>query len=339
MTSRDRPASKMANGEAHIIHDFLAPLAAGHVGALGLMDDAAFITPPAGHEIVATMDAVAAGVHFFPDDAPADIGWKALAVNVSDLIAKGATPHAYLMSLAFPEPPADAWLAGFARGLMECQQAYVITLAGGDTDRRPGPLSVTITALGLVPTGQMVRRATAHPGDHIFVTGTLGDAALGLRLRAGDGEAAGIALGASDRAALVGRYLRPVPPLAAVSVLRQHASAAMDVSDGLVKDLGRMVQASGCGAGVDLAALPLSTAARAALIAAPSWQDIPATGGDDYQVLACVAPSAVADFRASAAAAGVVVTEIGRATDGAGVVVLDRDGRPVTFATPGYDHF
>ena len=167
-------------GEADIIQRFFAPLAAGFDGAFGLKDDAAAIIPPPGCEIVVTVDAVAAGVHFFPDDAASDIGWKALAVNVSDLIAKGAAPQAYDMSLALPDMPDDAWLLGFATGLGEAQRAFGITLIGGDTDRRPGPLSVTITAIGIIPAGRIVRRATAKVGDHVFVSGTLGDSALGL---------------------------------------------------------------------------------------------------------------------------------------------------------------
>ena len=151
--------------EAGIIQGYLAPLAAGYPGAFGLADDAAAITPPQGYDLIVTMDAVAAGVHFSPADPSADIGWKALAVNVSDLVAKGATPHAYLMSLAFPEPPDAAWLAAFAGGLDEAQRAFGITLIGGDTDRRPGPLSVTITAIGIIPAGRMVARGAARAGD------------------------------------------------------------------------------------------------------------------------------------------------------------------------------
>jgi thiamine-monophosphate kinase len=323
-------------GEGHIIQTYFAPLAAGFPGALGLRDDAAAIMPPSGYDVVVTVDAVAAGVHFFADDDAADVGWKALAVNVSDLIAKGAAPHAYVMSVAFPALPDADWLGAFARGLGEAQAAFGLSLIGGDTDRRPGPLSVTITAFGLVPSGRMVRRATARAGDHIFVSGTLGDSALGLALRAGS---ASYAVSAVHRAALIGRYLRPAPPLAIVPALRDFASASMDISDGLIKDLTRMCDASGVGARVDLTALPLSDSARAVVASQADALGIVATGGDDYQVLACVPPDAVAGFKAGAQAAGIMVSEIGEIVASAEVVVTGENGEPMDLVATGYDHF
>ena len=244
--------------EADIIQGYLAPLAAHYRGAFGLSDDAAAIAPPPGMDLVATMDAVAAGVHFFPDDPATDIAWKALAVNVSDLVAKGAAPHAYLMSLAFPEPPAREWLAGFAAGLASAQTQLGITLIGGDTDRRPGPLTITITALGLVPAGAMVQRGTARAGDHLFVSGTLGDSALGLVLRTGEPQTQSWPLASHERLMLIRRYLRPEPRLGLIPILRQHARAAMDISDGLIKDLGRMAALNSLGAEV----MPASCRAR-----------------------------------------------------------------------------
>ncbi len=326
-------------GEADIIQEFFAPLAAGFDGAFGLSDDAAAITPPPGCDLVVTVDAIAAGVHFFPEDDAADIGWKALAVNVSDLIAKGAAPHAYVMSLAFPDVPDTAWLLGFASGLADAQRAFAITLIGGDTDRRPGPMSVTITAFGFLPAGRMVRRATAKAGDHIFVSGTLGDSALGLTLRREAATGAPFTVSAADRRDLIGRYLRPRPPLALVSALRDFASASMDISDGLVKDLTRMANASGVGALIDTDVFPLSDAARAVVALKASEISTIATGGDDYQVLATVAPQNVAGFVAAAARADVRVAEIGRIMDGCGVVILGPDGNAISFERTGYDHF
>ncbi len=326
-------------GEADIIQGFFAPLAAGFDGAFGLKDDAAAITPPPGCDLVVTVDAIAAGVHFFPQDDASDIGWKALAVNVSDLIAKGAAPHAYVMSLAFPDMPDNTWLLGFATGLAEAQRAFGVTLIGGDTDRRPGPLSVTITAVGFVPAGRIVRRATAMVGDHVFVSGTLGDSVLGLQLRWEAAAGAPFTVSTAHRSHLIGRYLRPRPPLALVPALREFASASMDISDGLVKDLTRMVDASGVGALIDTEAFPLSDAARAVVALKLSEMATIATGGDDYQVLATVSPPNVAGFTAAAAAAGVAVTEIGRIMDGHGVTILGPDGNPVSFARAGYDHF
>src|SRR6476620_6391259 len=181
MTSNRRQGEPL-QGEEAIIR-LLAPLAQGAPGALGLEDDCALLAPAPGSELVLKTDPVAEGVHFLADDAPEDIAWKALAVNVSDLAAKAARPLGYLMALSFPEPPGVAWLARFAAGLQAAQSAFGCHLLGGDTDRRPGPLTITITIVGEVETGRMVRRATARPGDALFVSGTLGDAALGLLLR------------------------------------------------------------------------------------------------------------------------------------------------------------
>ena len=162
------------HGEESLIQEFLAPLAAGYPGAFGLTDDCAAFTPTAGCDLVVKTDPVAADIHFFPDDAPEDIGWKALAVNVSDLAAKAATPRAYLMALSFPEAPNRDWMQRFAAGLSQAQQAFGMHLIGGDTDRRPGPVTVSITVFGEVPAGRMVRRGTAKAGDLICVSGTLG---------------------------------------------------------------------------------------------------------------------------------------------------------------------
>lgn len=326
-------------GEAAIIKHFFAPLAAGFEGAFGLRDDAAAITPPPGFDLVVTVDAIAASVHFFPDDAAADIGWKALAVNVSDLIAKGAAPHAYVMSVAFPDPPDTSWLIGFVTGLAEAQRAYGISLAGGDTDRRPGPLSVTITAFGFVPTGRIVRRATASPGDHIFVSGTLGDSALGLKLRWEAVSGTPFTVSGSHRNDLLGRYFRPRPPLALAPVLRDYATASMDISDGLIKDLTRLANASGAGALIDTQTFPLSDAARAVVALNSSELATIATGGDDYQVLATVHPANVTAFVAAAKDAGVPVTQVGRIVEGSSVVALGPNGAPITFPKSGYDHF
>ena len=329
-------------GEAEIVA-LLAPLTARLPGAFALADDCAVWAPEPGAEVVLKTDAVAEGVHFLPGDAPEDVGWKALAVNVSDLVAKGARPRVYLMSLSFPEPPDRAWVARFADGLAAAQARFGIVLAGGDTDRRPGPLSVTVAALGEVPAGRMVRRGAAMPGDLLYVTGTLGDAALGLVLARDRGRAVELArswdLATEHVAALVDRYRRPQPRMAIAGVLRDHARAAMDLSDGLMKDLGRMAAASGCGARVEAARLPLSPAVARALARAPELLASVAAQGDDYEVLVSVAPGSAAAFEAAARAAGVAVTAIGMAAASPTVELIDAAGRPVELPSAGYDHF
>lgn len=326
-------------GEAAIIQAYMAPLAAGFAGALGLEDDCAILAPPPGEEIVLKTDAVAEGVHFLADDDPADIGWKALAVNVSDLAAKGARPLVYLMSLSFADAPRAAWLSRFVAGLGEAQAAFAIHLAGGDTDRRPGPLSITIAALGAVPAGGMVRRATAQAGDRLFVSGTLGDAALGLKLARDPTLAAGWRVGQEGARDLIGRYRRPCPRLGLRAGLLAHARAAMDLSDGLAKDLGRMCQASGVSGQIAIQRLPLSPEVRQALAADPEIVQAIVAGGDDYEVLAAVPPDQAAAYQATAAAAGVAVTEIGAIGEGAGVAIMRPDGRLLTLPRTGWDHF
>jgi thiamine-monophosphate kinase len=332
-------AESAAEGEDELIETTFAPLAAGFAGALGLKDDCARLSPPPGEDLVLTTDAVAEGVHFFPDDAPADIAWKAVAVNVSDLAAKGARPIAYLLSVSFPERPERSWLDAFVRGLGEAQTAFGIALAGGDTDRRPGPFSATVTAIGSVPEGQMVQRATARAGDLLFLSGTLGDSALGLLLRQDGGLGAAWGLGEADARHLIGRYLRPEPRLALGAALRAFATAAMDVSDGLVKDCARLARASGLSARLDAARLPFSTPAQTALAHRGVLLERVLTGGDDYEVLASVPPDAADAFRAAAREAGVSVTQIGRLSAGSGLVVIGEDGCEMALSRSGWDHF
>ncbi len=326
--------------EEELIQEFLAPLAAGFPGAFGLADDCAILAAPPGEELVVTTDAVAEGVHFLPDDAPEDIAWKAVAVNVSDLAGKGATPIAYVMSLAFPEAPYVSWLERFTAGLAAVQGRYGLALAGGDSDRRPGaPLSITITAFGSCPAGRMVRRGTARAGDKLFVSGTLGDGAAGLALRKEPGLARTWGLTTEERGELVGRYLRPMPRTALSRALRGCASAAMDISDGLAKDLGRLCKASGVSAIVEAGALPLSAPMRKITQAAPERLADALSGGDDYEILAAVAPGNTAAFRDAARQAGETVTEIGVVGPGTGVEIRDAAGRPVHVETPGWEHF
>lgn len=332
-------------GEESIIHQYLAPLAAGYPGAFGLTDDCAAFTPTPGHDLVVKTDPVAAGVHFFPDDDPADIGWKALAVNVSDLAAKGARPRAYLMALSFPEAPTRAWMRAFAAGLAEAQAAFGMHLIGGDTDRRPGPITVSITVLGEVAQGRMVRRATARAGDAIYVTGDLGAGAVGLALSRDPALAQLWNLGRPEAEIAIRRLRRPQPRLALCDALLAHARAAMDLSDGLAKDLGRMCRASGCGARVELARVPMGPAATAAVSHdSVRWLDVIAAG-DDYEVLVAVPPGRALAFEAAAAEAGAKasqpfgITRIGDMAGTLDVCFIDAKGALFPVDRTGWDHF
>jgi thiamine-monophosphate kinase len=314
--------------EDDLIARYFAPLAGP--GGLGLKDDVALLTPPPGRDLVVTADALVAGVHFFAEDPPDAIAAKALRVNLSDLAAKGATPLGFLLSLALPRDAAPEWLEAFAKGLGEDARHYGCPLLGGDTVRTPGPLTLSITALGTVEPGRAPLRTAARAGDLVYVSGTVGDAALGLQLRLGRGPGLAPAL----RDALLDRYLRPQPRLALAPAL-VHARAAMDVSDGLVGDLAKMLRASGVGGVLELARVPLSPAAQAWLAAEAGAVEIAVTGGDDYEVLAAVPPEQAAAFEA---AAKIRVTRIGLVTNGA-FEVRGLAGAPVEFASGSYSHF
>lgn len=269
--------------EDELIARLFAPIA-GPAG-LGLADDAALL-PPSSDPTVATVDMLVAGVHFFPDDPPALIAKKALRVNLSDLAAKGAEPIGFLLSLALPQDWTNAWLTAFAQGLGEDAQAYAVPLIGGDTTATPGPLTISITALGRAP--RFVPRAGARPGDAVFVSGTIGDAALGLALRHDPALAA--RLPAEARAHLDDRYRLPRPRLDLVAALRAQATAAMDVSDGLAGDLAKLCRASGVSAIVEAPLVPLSPAAQEAIARAPAHFETALTGGDDYEILFTAGP-------------------------------------------------
>lgn len=324
------------SGEDKLIERFFKPLAT-HPGALALADDAACLTAPAGHDLVLTADMTVAGVHFFANDPPDAIAKKALRVNLSDLAAKGAEPIGALLAISFPGDIDNGWIAHFARGLGEDCVAFSCPLLGGDTTKTPGPLSIAITAVGKVPSGGMVKRAGAQPGDLVVASGTIGDAALGLRVLKHD---PGIALLAWDQLDyLRGRYRVPEPRVAVAKSLRRFANAAMDISDGLVGDLGKLAEASGVSARIDTAMLPLSNAAYDAIQFVPGLLTDVLTGGDDYEVLAAIPEARFALFAEAAGRAGVPVTAIGRFEAGAGVAVLQPDGEALQFERQSYSHF
>ena len=324
------------SGEDGIIAKYFAPIAGP--GGLGLRDDAALIAAPGGCEIVITKDALVAGVHFFADDAPAAIARKALRVNVSDLAAKGANPLGFLLALALPEDLPRGWIAKFARALGADSSKFRIPLLGGDTVATPGPLMLSITALGSVPKGKMVPRTGARAGDRLYVSGTIGDAAIGLYRRSGDALARDI--DARSAAHLVSRYLEPQPRLALAPALRAFASGAMDISDGLVGDLRKMLGASGVSGRVELARIPFSNAALKACRTQDKFHDIALTGGDDYEILASVPPKRGAAFEKAAGEAGVRVTCIGFAAKGTRAPdFVDERGGARIFAKGSYSHF
>jgi thiamine-monophosphate kinase len=327
------------SAEDRLIARYFGPLAK-HPGALGLTDDAALITPPPDCDLVLKTDGVISGVHFFPDD-PADlVAKKALRMNLSDLAAKGAKPLGFLLAIALPKDLAEVWIAGFARGLGEDAEYYDCPLLGGDTDRTPGPTAVSIAAFGTVPQGTMVRRSGAKAGDRVIVTGTIGDAALGLRLRKDSAAADNWGLGERLRVDLLGRYLLPQPRNEIAEILRGYASAAMDVSDGLVGDLSKLCHASKVSADIECQRVPLSEAARKVLIADPDQMETVLTGGDDYEIIATVTPAKLRPLTVAAQAVGVAVTEIGQVTAGDGDArFVSAQGNPLDFARPSFSHF
>jgi thiamine-monophosphate kinase len=323
--------------EDDLIARWFAPIAGP--GGLGLRDDAALLSPPAGHELVITVDGLVAGVHFFADDPPASIAMKALGVNLSDLAAKGAFPLGFVLTLALPRDWTADWVEAFAGGLGDMALRCACPLLGGDTVKTTGPLTLSITALGAVPEGRMVKRFTALPGDVVFVSGSIGDSALGLQLRLQPDAHWVKAFAPEHSAFFADRYLHPQPRLSLRAALLAHASAAMDVSDGLIGDLSKMMRASGTGAEVDLDAVPLSPATRAAIMAEPTVSEVAWTGGDDYEVLCAVPAAAAQAFRAEALKAGVAVTEIGHVMAAKHGVRFMRDGAEQTFSRGSYSHF
>jgi thiamine-monophosphate kinase len=326
--------------EDELIATYFAPLAGP--GALGLRDDAAVLAQKPGHDSVATKDMLIAGVHFFSDDPPGAVSRKALRVNLSDLAAKGAEPSGFLLGLALPEDWTAHWLAGFAQGLGEDAAAYKCPLLGGDTVKSSGPLIVSITAFGTVPAQKMILRAGVAAGDHIYVTGTIGDAALGLKFRFDVPQDAKWThcVKQADAAYLAGRALLPRPRLCLREALRAHAHAAIDISDGFAGDLAKLLGQTGMTAKVMTADVPLSEAAQKILHEAPTLLETILTGGDDYEILCAVPPSQSAAFVADAAAAGVVVRPVATATPGNVPPVFENaEGRKLVFAQSSFRHF
>jgi thiamine-monophosphate kinase len=322
--------------EFDLIARYFAPLAAPAPGALGLTDDAALIDVSPGHRLVVTMDALVADVHFLASDPPDLIARKALRVNLSDLAGMGARPIGYFMATAFSDQD-EAWLATFAAGLQEDQRQFGLALMGGDTVGTPGPLTLAITAVGEVRAGRELRRSRAKAGDVVLVTGTLGDGALGLRALRNELPA----LTADHRRSLARRYHLPEPRLAFGRAVAEQglATCGMDVSDGLFADLGHICETSGMGAEVELARLPLSPAAEAAVRVYPDLRGLIYAGGDDYELLLTAASDRAAALSALAGSLGLRLTEIGRIVVGNSVNILDENGKEIIDIRKGWTHF
>jgi thiamine-monophosphate kinase len=291
---------------------------------LGIGDDAALLQPPQGRQLAVTADTLNSGVHFPVETSPADIGWKALAVNLSDLAAMGAEPAWCTLSLSLPEAD-SAWADAFLDGFLELAQRHGIALVGGDTTR--GPLSISVTAVGFIEPGRALRRDAAQVGDDIWVTGTLGDAAAALVQRHGDADPA-----------LRSRLDRPTPRVEAGRALAGIARAAVDVSDGLLADLGHICERSGVGAEIELVSLPASAALLQAFDLEQRWS-LQATGGDDYELCFTASPLYRDELLRVCESVGVVVTCIGRIVSGSGVAALDSGARAWHPSRQGYDHF
>jgi thiamine-monophosphate kinase len=324
------------SGEDSLIARYFRPIATDP-GAFNLDDDAAALKPD-GDDIVVTTDAIVEGVHFLPDDPPDTVARKALRVNLSDLAAKGAVPAGFVLTLALRDTD-EAWLKPFAAALGEDATQFGCPLLGGDTVSTPGPLMVSVTAFGRVPSGKMVHRSGAKPGDRVLVTGTIGDAALGLAVLGG-GKVHAAVSDAAARDLLVGRYRVPQPRVVLAEIVRDHASAAMDVSDGLAGDLTKLCGVSGVSAAIDLESIPLSDTARDLRSRGIVGIETLIAGGDDYEILCTVAEDRVDAFVQAAQGAGVAVSSIGTVLAGSGAPkFLDGQGGEIVLKRRSYSHF
>lgn len=352
MTTEEPARRQQRPGEFDLIARYFRPLAAAD-GTFDLLDDASTLTPPPGHDVVLSVDMLAAGVHFFADDPAKSIARKALAVNLSDLAAKGAAPIGYLVSLALPNDWQESWVADFAEGLRLTQRQYGCQLLGGDTIKgapsngggRDAGVQISITVIGLVRSGGLVRRAGARAGDALYVTGTLGDSALGLLLRRDSALAEAIGLKAPERDYLLDRYLHPEPRVRLAAAMQQFAHAGMDISDGFLGDLQKMATLAGLSAHIDSSLLPLSPAARAYLDRRPDALSVLLTGGDDYELLIALAPAAADALERAAHDAEVPLTRIGDfranspAAKGSTIDILDATGVPLDISPASFTHF
>jgi thiamine-monophosphate kinase len=321
-------------GEFDIIREIFAPLSANEMGAFNLTDDAAILSPPPGTDLVMTKDAMVSGVHFFAEDEPGNIARKLLRVNLSDLAAMGATPMGYLLATFWEQGTDPNWIRDFAKGLEQDQQEYNVGLLGGDTVTTPGPLSLSLTAIGNVPIDKTLRRNGARAGDLIVVSGSIGDSALGLKVLRGELDFLSVA----DKTFLVDRYHLPQPRLTLGTALRGVASSCIDISDGLIADISHVSKASSALAIIEADMLPLSDAATAALTEDEELLTILLTGGDDYELAFTIPPKFQSRLSKLSEETQTRLTCIGRIEDGSGTNVLNK-GTPLSLSASGWRHF
>ena len=321
------------SGEFDWISTYLAPLAADN--SFGLIDDAALLDVPDGKSLIITQDAIAAGIHFLPDDPVDLIARKALRVNVSDIVAKGGRPNSYSLALGVPDTWRDADIALFAEGLATDQKQYELSLTGGDTYRSPDRLCVAVTMFSIIDRQAYKSRLGARAGDLIYVTGTIGDSAMGLKIVGGD-----LSVNSADQSFLSNACRLPDPPLTAADVVAQMATASMDISDGLMGDCRKLCAASKVGAVIHRDKVPVSDAVDRLLAHNEALWPSVLTGGDDYQILCTIVPDNATVFQQALAAQNVKITHIGAVkSSNIGAVILDIGGVEVSIGKDSYSHF
>ena len=331
MRSNTASSVDMATSEFELIRHYFTQLGKQREWlSVGIGDDAAVMTPPAGQQLLISIDTLNAGIHFPATCAADDVGYKALAVNLSDIAAMGGEPQWFTLALSLPSAD-ESWLSLFCQGLAELVEQYQLCLVGGDTTR--GPLSITIQIAGSIPPGQALTRAGAQVGDDIYVTGTLGDAAAGLMSGKNELHATD-----ADRRFFLHRLNRPVPRVAMGMGLRGLAHACIDISDGLAADLGHILQASEVGAELHMAMLPVSDSLQAQKLTDARLQELLLFGGDDYELCFTASPEQRAAIRQLAQADGVRISQIGTVIAQPGLFALDNEQR-ARLPVKGFDHF
>lgn len=328
-------SEQSGKGEFGRIRDYFAPLTEGHADSFNLLDDAALLDCPREERLVVTTDMIVQGVHYLGDETPEEVAAKALRVNLSDLAAKGASPFAYSVAMALPKDVDDNWVARFAEGLAADQKKFGLRLLGGDSVSTPGPTTISITAYGTVPGDAYPSRAGGKAGDILCISGAIGDGALGLLAAKGT-------LGSRpDLNDLITRYRCPEPRLGLGLAMRSFASAAMDISDGLVGDLAALAGASGCAAEIQAGCIPLSDSAKKLISDDPELFAMAITGGDDYELLFAIPAQSYDAAMRAAAKENIGLTKVGTLTDkgpAGEVTVLDRNGDQLNFSQEKYTH-